>query len=106
MRSQRKALHNLKLNILGKIVTVLRTCGLVQERNWAGYFDPHKSEIHLDSTLDGDYLNETFIHEFLEAVYSRASFNQSIEHQLKEVMIDITSKALNENFKLVHKRRS
>jgi len=95
----------MKLNILGKQVRVLKQHDLSKKMGWAGCYDPEQASIFIDSDLVGDYYHETFNHEFLEAVFDRASFNQSINPQLKEVMIDIISKCLNENFRLVPKKK-
>ena len=88
----------MKLNIFGRIIKVRKKKGLSNSTGWAGYYDPTKKEIVIDASLTGHYMTETFIHEFLEAVHDRCSHTQVLEPQAKELMIDMISKALNENF--------
>jgi hypothetical protein len=93
----------MKFKIFGKEIKVMKQKGLTEAMDWCGFYDKSKSLIVVDSDLKGDDLNETIFHEFLESVFCRASFNQSINEDAKEIIIDIIAKALNENFKMVPK---
>ncbi len=93
----------MKLKIFGQQVKVMKAKGLGEQMGWAGCYDKQTNSIWIDSELVGDEYRETLIHEFLEAVFCRGSFTQSIEPQAKEIIIDMIAKAFNENFKVIPK---
>lgn len=93
----------MKLNIFGKKIRVFKQKGLMDATNWMGYYEKAKNRIVVDADLSPEEYNETLIHEVLEAIFCRASFNQSINDDAKEIIIDIIAKNFNENFKLVCK---
>jgi len=91
---------DMKFNVFGMKVPVFKQVGLTENTDWMGYFDPIKKSIVIDAALKGEEYQVTIIHEFLEAVWFRNSFNLAINNETKEVIIDQISKALIENFKI------
>jgi len=90
----------MKFNIFGMKVRALKSHTLTQSTGWAGCYNSEKGLIVIDSELVGKEYQETLVHEFLEAVFDRCSFNQVIQKDQKEIMIDLLAKALVENFQL------
>jgi hypothetical protein len=90
------------LNILGQKWPVY----LIKEHpEYVGicYFDDAKIEI-VDN-LEKEYFGETLLHEFLHAVFYRGSFKQTgLNQQAEEIMVDLISKSLLDNFEIKLKK--
>lgn len=87
------------LKIFGQRVKVYRQKGLSTYSDAVGYFDLDKKRIVIDADLKGHEYEVTLLHEILESIWDRGSFSQSVNNDLKEVIIDQISKCLVENFK-------
>lgn len=90
----------MKFKVFGLNVPVYKQKDLTKNTNWCGYFDPDKKRVIIDYDLSGDEYEITLIHEFIEAVWFRNSFELAVNNETKEIIIDQISKALVENFKL------
>lgn len=89
----------MRLKVFGQEVKVFR-----KQIDEMGLYFPDHNLIFISKELEGDMYTETLIHELFEVVFYRLSFYQSINEELKEVLIDCFSKAIAENFKLVNKK--
>lgn len=89
-----------KLFIFGQETPVIIRPNLSFETGNAGYYDPIKREIVLCSTLKGEDLGQTLIHEFLHGVSFRTGLIQTkIPMEVFEVIAETSATALVENFK-------
>lgn len=91
------------LNIFGKKIKVKTVKGL-REQGIAGLFSPSSLEILISEEQTKECAIETLIHEVVHSVINRTGINQSLSHELEEVICENVSKAICENFKLALKR--
>lgn len=64
-------------------------CGLTDNKN---------SLIIIDSSLKGEELKHTLLHEMFHAVLYRTSITQSLSHDLEEVIVDQIATFLVDNY--------
>lgn len=89
------------LNIFGKKTKVQLIEGLAEEKQWNGYFDPHKNLIAIDSKLDEHEFMKVLIHEIVHAVWNNGGLIQSkIPSEIEEVLAEQISIAFSDNFVL------
>lgn len=63
-----------------------------------GMFYSTEDLIVISSTVDPTTMDRTVIHEFLHAVIERCSLTQVVSYPSEEVLVDMVTKALLENF--------
>lgn len=85
--------------IFGLRVPVFRQKDLTEHTGWCAYFDPDKIRIVVDAEIKDDEYAISLIHEFIEAVWFRNSFDLAVNNETKEIIIDQISKCLVENFR-------
>lgn len=78
---------------------------ILEKREILGECDPDARTIKLSSTLKGNDLNSTFLHEVFHALVHEYSINQAIERSAEEIIVDVFSKFLIENFYVTPKRK-
>jgi Zn-dependent peptidase ImmA (M78 family) len=64
-------------------------CGLTDNKNYL---------IIIDSSLKGDDLKHTLLHESFHAILYRTSVTQSLSHELEEVIVDQIATFLVDNY--------
>ena len=68
-----------------------------------GHCDPDKKTISIDSSLDNKEYCETVLHELFHAVFFECSINQAVSPDLEEVIVDLLSRSVLQNFNLKSK---
>lgn len=63
-----------------------------------GFFEIEKNKITICSSLKGDVKTHTLLHEVIHAITYRASLHQVIPHDTQELIADLFSTVLVENF--------
>jgi len=94
-----KKYHNAKFKILGKIFTVKRLKGML-ENGVMGRCLFDAATIYIDESLDGHHLEHTLIHELGHALSYSSSIYQSLPPELEEVLVDVYATFLLDNFAL------
>lgn len=67
---------------------------------YQGMFYPGKDLIIIDKTITSEEMARVVIHEFFHSVISRCSLDQVVSYPSEEVLVDMFTKALLENFKV------
>jgi len=65
-----------------------------------GLIDFETQIIYLDETLSKEEFQQTLLHEAFHGVVKRLGLNQSIAHEVEEVLVDSFATFLIENFHL------
>lgn len=65
-----------------------------------GMYYTHEKMIVINKDVSGDNLNRVIVHEFLHSVIDRCSLNQVVSYPSEEVLVDMITKALIENFEI------
>jgi Zn-dependent peptidase ImmA (M78 family) len=87
--------------IFGKIVPIVRTKNLMQDRDALGLFHRDKFFIEVDASLKDKDLMLTVIHECFHALVQRAGVYQSgLTHEVEEILAEQLSIMIVENFKI------
>lgn len=63
-----------------------------------------KGLIQINKKLPKNIVDQVFLHEFFHSAISRCSLDQRISLDLEEVLVEILSKAITENFKLTARK--
>jgi hypothetical protein len=92
------------LNILGKKIRVLKQKKLAELNGIVGFYDKNNSLIVLDSELVGYEYWSTMMHEVMHGIIDRSGINQVVDPQLEEVLCEIVSMVLVDNFSLKIKK--
>lgn len=90
-----------KVIIFGQDVDVSYSDKVIDTHN-ANYIDG-KTLIH--PKCPNKELARVFMHEFLHAVCARTSISQGVSEDAEEMIVDLMSKALTENFHIRFKER-
>jgi Zn-dependent peptidase ImmA (M78 family) len=71
---------------------------------YLGLYHSDKKTISINSSItDESELDHTVIHEFIHSVIDRCSLNQVVTYPSEEVLVDMLTKALLENFNIKSK---
>lgn len=71
---------------------------------YLGLYHSDKKMISINSSItDESELDHTLIHEFIHSVIDRCSLNQVVTYPSEEVLVDMITKALLENFQIKSK---
>lgn len=90
--------------IFGRKIRVKKIKDLGKNHGLAGYFDPVKKEIAIDSSLKGDDYNSTLIHEMIHSIFDRVGIVQTrLSHDTHEMIAENVANAIVENFRLIKK---
>jgi Zn-dependent peptidase ImmA (M78 family) len=90
-----------KLNVLGEIIKVK---SVKMDEKYLGLYYHDQKLIEINNTSDQSTYENTLIHELFHAAWRRGSLHQTdISADLEEIIVDLFSKVLTENFKLVKK---
>lgn len=90
--------------IFGKKIRVKRIKDLAKNHGLAGYFDPHKNIIAIDSELKGNAYMQTMLHECIHATLDRVGVTQTrVSHDAHEMIAENIATAIVENFNLKKK---
>ena len=92
------------LNVFGKKVEVKVLKGL-REQGVEGLFIPAKWSILVNLEQSKEDAVKTLLHELTHAMIHRTGINQSLSHDLEEVIAENVSTVICENFNLVLKKR-
>lgn len=65
-----------------------------------GMYYPNNKLIVINKDVDPENLNRVIIHEFFHSVIDRCSLNQVVQYPSEEVLVDMFTKALLENFEV------
>ena len=65
-----------------------------------GMLYPSKDLIVIDKAVPKERVTHVVIHEFIHSVISRCSLDQVISYPSEELVVDMITKALIENFKI------
>lgn len=65
-----------------------------------GEFLPKAFQVNISNTLNGDDLARTILHEELHAVLFRLGFNQVLTPEVEELLVELTSNWIVENYRL------
>lgn len=88
-------------NIFGKKIKIKKVDLGAQ---YLGMYYPGKNLININSSItDESELDHTLIHEFIHSVIDRCSLNQVVTYPSEEVLVDMITKALLENFQIKSK---
>lgn len=68
--------------------------------NYQGMFYPGKDLILVDKNTTIEELPRVVVHEFFHSVVSRCSLDQVVTYPSEEVLVDMFTKALLENFEV------
>lgn len=68
--------------------------------NYAGMYYPSKSMIVIDKSVTKEEMSRVIIHEFIHSVIHRCSLDQVISYPSEEILVDMITKAIVENFKI------
>jgi len=86
-----------RFNVFGKKITVkVGNLGA----NYDGMFYTLKDLIVIDKSVAKERLDHVIIHEFLHSVIARCSLEAVVSYPAEEVLVDMITKALLENFKI------
>lgn len=94
------------LKIYGKSCPIRKIDGLIQSHGWNGYFDLDKFAIYIDSSIENNSEEywEVLLHEVTHAIFLRMALYQTkIPAEIEEIICQILSVALCENFKVAFK---
>lgn len=83
--------------VFGAKVPVFRP-GDLEEVN--GFFDPNTKVIAIDSSLKGEELERTVMHEVLHALLDRLYIDSQLDEKLVEVIIENICGVVFDNFKV------
>lgn len=87
------------LYVFGEKYTLKQIEGL-SAHGIAGQCHKVNKTIIVDSKLKGAELQETILHELFHAVVSEVSIDQTLSHELEEVIVDTFAKAVCKNFNI------
>lgn len=91
--------HQFKyIQVFGLSIPIVENSQELRNTNLLGVYDKENKVIHMANSISKD--KETLIHEIFHAVFHRTGLNQSISHELEEVIVENMSVALCENFNL------
>jgi Zn-dependent peptidase ImmA (M78 family) len=68
--------------------------------NFEGMFYPTQDLIVINKDIKKEEIDHTIIHEFIHSVISRCSLDHVVSYPSEEVLVDMITKALLENFKI------
>ncbi len=68
--------------------------------SYAGMYYPKENMIVIDKSVTKEELPRVVVHEFLHGVITRCSLDQAISYPAEEIVVDMITKALIENFKI------
>ena len=86
----------MNIKVLGKNIKV-HSKDLTHEVA-CGYYEPGKNKITICSSLKGSEKIHTLLHEVFHAVIFRSSLYQVITPDIQEIVVDVFSTVLVENF--------
>ncbi len=86
-----------KINIFGKKIKV-KVADLGPD--YDGMFYPSMDLIVINKSTPKERVPHVVVHEMLHAVITRCSLDQVISYPSEEVLVDMITKALLENFKI------
>lgn len=66
--------------------------------NYHGMYYTNSSSIVIDKNVPKDYIDHVLIHEFIHSVIDRCSLSQVVSYPSEEVLVDMITKSLLENF--------
>jgi Zn-dependent peptidase ImmA (M78 family) len=90
-----------KLNVLGEIIKVK---SVKMDEQYLGLYYHDEKLIEINQESPPDVYATTVIHELFHAAWRRGSLNQTeISSDLEEIIVDLFSKVVTENFKLTKK---
>lgn len=89
------------LNIFGKKAKIKRK----SIKGLDGQFCRQEYEIVIDPALSGEAYNITLLHEMIHAILDRCSVTHEIDSSIEEIISDIVSKCIIENFDIKPKKR-
>lgn len=90
--------------VFGKNIPIKKQKGLI-EQNCAAFYCYDTDSITIDSSLKGEQLTATLLHEMGHALFRRAGLEQSkIPTCLEEIIVEQFATVVIENFKLTPKK--
>lgn len=101
-----------RLNVFGKVVPVFKVDGLLRGEaapdvgpclGFYTYADDGP-RIAVESTLQGEELQHTILHEMFHAVLDRVHVQQQLPPALVEVIVETLAVSVVDNFKLQNKK--
>lgn len=72
--------------------------------NYQGMFYPGKDLIVISNDTLPEEINRVLIHEFFHSVITRCSLDQVVSYPSEELLVDMFTKALLENFEIKCKK--
>lgn len=88
-------------NVFGKKVKVKRE---ELGPNYDGMYYSNKELIVISKSVDPERIPHVVLHEFLHSVIDRCSLAQVVSYPSEEVLVDMITKALLENFEVKCKK--
>lgn len=91
--------------IFGKKTPVKVIKNLIKDHGVHGLFSKEKNNILIAEDQSKEDATQTLIHEITHSVFSRAGVNQSISHEIEEVIAEQIATVITENFTLSLKKK-
>lgn len=88
------------LKVFGREVPVYKVANIIRDENMYGYYEDVGKYIGVDSSLKGEILDHTVIHELFHAVLDRLHVQHQLDEKFVEIIVENLSVALIDNFKM------
>lgn len=88
------------LKVFGSLVPAFLVKGMTKAEGALGFYESENRFIGIDSSLRGDKLEATMVHELFHAMFHRLYLSQQIPPELEEVIIENLVVVLFDNYKV------
>jgi len=87
-----------KIVIFGRNIAVKLVKTIQDDADCLGLYDASTGIIYIQRDLEGDLLQETFLHEVFHAIVERVGLRQALDMDAEEMLVEMLAKAINEAF--------
>lgn len=85
-------------NVFGQEIKVRYVKNLIEDDEINGDYCQREKSIRIDSSLIGQALLSTMIHETIHAIFDRIGINQGVDSGVEEIIADSVAICLIENY--------